>query len=108
MQEMALYLWEFGEEGIAKALIAAEVNKQLAEKASNISNLPDEYVANLNTNATWVLHSFYYAIFIQETFRNTSEYDPTRPVYGLHISKRCSNFYTVVDMVKYNHLQNLR
>jgi len=52
MHNMALYLWEFGEEGIAKALIAADVNKTLAAQASNISNLPDEYIANLNTNAT--------------------------------------------------------
>ncbi|XP_066935830.1 transient receptor potential cation channel subfamily M member-like 2 [Clytia hemisphaerica] len=46
--QMALYLWEFGEEGLAKSLVAIEINEKLAAKAARISNLPDEVASDLN------------------------------------------------------------
>ncbi|XP_066912898.1 transient receptor potential cation channel subfamily M member-like 2 isoform X3 [Clytia hemisphaerica] len=45
--QMALYLWEFGEEGLAKSLVAIEINGKLAAKAEKISNLPDEVASDL-------------------------------------------------------------
>ena len=44
---MALYLWEFGEEGLSKSLVAIEINERLAAKAARISNLPDEVASDL-------------------------------------------------------------
>ena len=44
---MALYLWEFGEEGLAKSLVAIEINESLAAKATKISTLPDEVASDL-------------------------------------------------------------
>lgn len=51
MHEMAMYLWEFEEEGLMKALIAAEINNKLAEKAGSVSNLPDELEGIFTKNA---------------------------------------------------------
>ena len=48
---MALYLWEFGEEGLAKALVAIEINDKLAVRANNISNLPDEIGTRLKEHS---------------------------------------------------------
>lgn len=48
---MAKELWQFEEEGIMKALIAAEINNQLADKASRLSNLPDEIQKSFSDNA---------------------------------------------------------
>ena len=45
--QMALYLWEFGEEGLSKSLVAIEINERLAAKAARISNLPDEVASDL-------------------------------------------------------------
>lgn len=44
---MALYLWEFGEEGLAKSLVAIEINDKLALKATNIPDLPSAVSSDL-------------------------------------------------------------
>ena len=51
MHQMALYVWEFGEEGMAKALVAIEINNMMAAKAKKISNLKDDCFVVLNNNA---------------------------------------------------------
>ena len=42
MHKMAMFFWEFEDEGLIKALIGVAVNKELAKKASRLSNSQDE------------------------------------------------------------------
>ena len=51
MHQMAIYVWEFGEEGMAKALVAIEINNMMAVKAQKISNLKDDCLDSLKNNA---------------------------------------------------------
>lgn len=41
MHEIALFLWELGEESIAKAIIASEINNALGKQADT-RDLPEE------------------------------------------------------------------
>ena len=49
MVSMALFLWEFEEEAIAKALIAVEINSGLLRR-SRMMDLQDEIERSLNNN----------------------------------------------------------
>ena len=53
MHKMAMYLWEFEEEGLIKALIAAEINNKLAEKAASTSNLQDDIENSFRSSARY-------------------------------------------------------
>ena len=48
---MAVFLWEFGKEGMAKALVAIEINNMMLQRAKKISNLKDDILSNLQENA---------------------------------------------------------
>ena len=51
MHQMAKFLWEFGKEGMAKALVAIEINNMMREKAKKISNLKDDVLTDLQENS---------------------------------------------------------
>ena len=50
MQDMALFMWEFEEEAMAKAIIGAEIYKSLYENGQNY-NIQEDLVKSLMDNA---------------------------------------------------------
>lgn len=58
-QKMALFLWQRGEEAMAKALVACKLYKAMAHECSE-SELVDDISQDLENNSKWVMQNAFY------------------------------------------------
>ena len=54
-QKMALFLWQRGEEAMAKALVACKLYKAMAHESSQ-SELVDDIFQDLENNSKWAVN----------------------------------------------------
>lgn len=60
-QKMALFLWQRGEEAMAKALVACKLYKAMAHECSE-SELVDDISQDLENNSKWVMQNAFYTL----------------------------------------------
>ncbi|XP_023378462.1 transient receptor potential cation channel subfamily M member 1-like [Pteropus vampyrus] len=61
-QRMALFLWQRGEENMAKALVACKLYKSMAHESSE-SELVDDISQDLDNNSKWISYLGYLLLF---------------------------------------------
>lgn len=61
-QKMALFLWQRGEEAMAKALVACKLYKAMAHECSE-SELVDDISQDLENNSKWVMQNAFYTFY---------------------------------------------
>lgn len=91
-QRMALFLWQRGEEAMAKALVACKLYKAMAHESSQ-SELVDDIYQDLENNSKWVLQdqgpfSVQTRSDEQNQLRTTS--DANTSVFSLQLKDNCA------------------